>query len=111
MAIPEKEVQYRMMSPGGFLYADIINIGSNNPSWVISRAQAIVDIVNKHCRYYVQGHLPSSRTYVHVAKPDALDRSTWYLRTSHGNISDKSLLCLLGFPSDPNALAFMRWNR
>ena len=101
MAMIEVEVQYRLMSPGGYLYAHIVAIGGNNPGWLIPLRDAIDNIENERCRYYVQGHLPFSRVYVHVVKPDALDRSTWYLRTSPSNVLDNNLLWL---PSCPNLL-------
>jgi TfoX/Sxy family transcriptional regulator of competence genes len=101
LAIPELEVHYRLMFEGGFLYAHIIGIGGDNPHWERSRAQAIDDIEKKHCRYYVRGHSPFSKIYLHVAKPDSLDRSTWYLRTSSASALDDSLLWLPSYPNYP----------
>jgi hypothetical protein len=60
MAMIEVEVQYRLMSPGGYLYAHIVAIGGNNPGWLIPLRDAIDNIENERCRYYVQGHLPFS---------------------------------------------------
>jgi hypothetical protein len=100
LAIPELEVHYRLMSEGGFLYTHIIGIGGDNPRWERSRAQAIDDIEKKHCRYYVRGHSPFSKIYLHVAKPDWHDRSTWYLRTSSDSILDHNLLWLPSYPNN-----------
>jgi hypothetical protein len=98
LAIPELEVHYRSMSAGYCLHEHIVAIGGNHPHWERSRAQAIDDIENGHCRYYVQGHLPFSKAYLHVAKPNALVRSTWYLSTSSASLLDDNLLWLPGYP-------------